>query len=65
MYYCLFLLTYMTWYIVQTEFFKKKSRPFQGLKSFFQGLLFPNDMKKRPFKCTGGRGFTYWNTFLH
>ena len=31
--------------MVHTEFFGRKSRTFQGLKLFFQGLLFPNNMK--------------------
>ena len=54
MYCCLFRLRYKTLYMVQTEFFGKKSRTFQGLKSFFQRLLSPNNMKKRPLKCTEG-----------
>ena len=37
--------TYKTIYMVHTELFGKKSRTFQGLKSFFQGLLFPNNTK--------------------
>ena len=37
--------TYKTIYMVHTELFGKKSRTFQGLKSFFQGLLFPNKTK--------------------
>ena len=32
--------------MVHTELFGKKSRTFQGLKSFFQGPLYPNNMIK-------------------
>ena len=38
----------MTWFI--QNFFGKN----QGLKLFFQGLLFPNNMKSRRLKCVGG-----------
>ena len=61
MYYCLFHLRYKTLYMVQTEFFGKKIKDFLRTKIIFS----PNNMKKRPLKCTGGKGFTYCNTFVH
>ena len=53
-------------YMVRTRVFGKKSRTFQGLISFFQGLLSQNNMKcKGPLKWVGGGGLAYCNTFLH